>query len=104
VNDRERERLERRIARQEDTIFRQSSYILRLHGGEVHIRGGREKRRGRPKGSSDVSAAKILAAHRRVYESTGKHVTQAKLAEEVGLTVPGLKYLLNLYQLGWPLD
>jgi hypothetical protein len=104
VKDRERERLERTIVKQEDAIFRQSAYILRLHGGEVYVRGGREKRRGRPRGSSDVSAAALLAAHRELHVATGRHVAQAALAERIDKTVEGLKYLLKLYGLDWPLD
>lgn len=103
MNDKERERLEQEIVELKSLAYRQTKAIIKLHGGEVRTipvsRG-----RGRPKGSSAVSAADIMTKHRTLFDASGKHVTQEDLAEEVGLTVEGLQYLLKLYGLGWPLD
>jgi len=105
VKDRERERLEKTIAKQEDAIFRLGTQILRLHGGEVNARGVRRGHRGRPKDSGEYSAQEILTAHLRLHKATSRHVTQQALADELDIKdVRKLQRYLTRYGIGWPLD
>lgn len=59
--------------------------------------------RGRPRGSGQLTAGSVGAAHQAFRAERGRRPTQAELASRLDVAVRSLQRFLRDHELGWPL-
>ena len=68
-------------------------------GGDSSVPG-----RGRPRGTGQLTASAVRAAHEALRVERGRRPTQAELASRLDVATRSLQRFLHDHCLGWPLE